>query len=168
MAKICSFSGCENKYKGRGYCASHLWQLRKNRELRPLRKTIIGCSVNGCDESHLSAGFCAKHYHEYQNKSSIKRNFKLKSEVLRYYSKKLSNSDIPCCRCCGEHDFLIFLTVDHIINRKNTTHKKGLLGSALYRFLRRANYPSGYQILCVNCNSAKSDSGICPHERSSQ
>ena len=102
------------------------------------------------------------------NKLSNEERRKVKCEVLGHYSKILSNSDIPCCNCCGEHDFLIFLTIDHITNRKNATHKKGLGGDKIYRYLRRNGYPTGYQVLCVNCNSAKSDSGICPHKRSSK
>jgi len=102
------------------------------------------------------------------NKQIKEISYKIKYNVLSHYSKILSNSDIPCCRCCGENEFLIFLTIDHITNRKNTTHKKGLGGVAMYRYLRDNNYPSGYQVLCVNCNSAKSDSGICPHKRSSK
>ena len=90
----------------------------------------------------------------------------VKEEVLGHYSKKLSNSDVPCCNCCGEHEFLIFLSIDHITDRKNVTHGKGYTGTQLYRYLRRNGYPSGYQVLCINCNSAKSDSGICPHKRS--
>jgi len=113
------------------------------------------------------------YYKEYREKNKNQINKygkdwrdKLKNDVLGHYSKKLSNSDIPCCNCCGEHEFLIFLTIDHITNRKNATHKKGLDGSGLYRYLQKNGYPSGYQVLCVNCNSAKSDSGICPHKRS--
>lgn len=105
---------------------------------------------------------------ERQNKLAKEKREKRKYDVLSHYSKKLSNSDIPCCRCCGEHDFLIFLTIDHITNRKNVIHKKGLAGQAMYRHLQRNGYPPGYQVLCVNCNSAKSDSGICPHKRSSK
>ena len=100
------------------------------------------------------------------NKKTSERNLKVKHEVLSHYSKKLSNSDVPCCNCCGEHEFLIFLSIDHITNRKNITHKKGDAGQTLYRYLRRNGYPSGHQVLCFNCNSAKSDSGICPHKRS--
>ena len=111
-----------------------------------------------------------KEYRE-KNRNKIKKSakntrYEIKNDVLGHYSKKLSNSDVPCCNCCGEHEFLIFLTIDHITNRKNATHKKGLDGSALYRYLQKNGYPSGYQVLCVNCNSAKSDSGICPHKRS--
>jgi len=102
------------------------------------------------------------------NKQIKEISYKVKYDALNYYSKILSNSKIPCCRCCGEHEFLIFLTIDHITNRKNVIHKKNLHGVAMYRYLRDNNYPSGYQVLCVNCNSAKSDSGICPHKRSNK
>ncbi len=97
-------------------------------------------------------------------KAKAKRQ-EIKYEVLSHYSKELSNSDIPCCNCCGEHEFLIFLTIDHITGRKSATHKKGLGGQAMYRYLRKNGYPPSYQVLCVNCNAAKSDSGICPHKR---
>ena len=115
-----------------------------------------------------------KQYHkEYVKKNRLElskktkeRNLKVKEEVLGHYSKKLSNSDVPCCNCCGEHEFLIFLSIDHITDRKNITHGKGYWGSQMYRYLRRNGYPPGYQVLCINCNSAKSDSGICPHKRS--
>jgi len=105
---------------------------------------------------------------ERRSKLAQENSYTVKNEVLSHYSKKLSNSDFPCCNCCGEHDFLIFLTIDHITNRKNVTHEKGLGGQKMYHYLRKNGYPTGYQVLCVNCNSAKSDSGICPHKRSSK
>jgi len=105
---------------------------------------------------------------ELQDKNAKEKRDAIKYDVLSHYSKKLSNSDIPCCRCCAEHEFLIFLTIDHIENRKNATHKKNLAGQNMYRYLRKNGYPSDYQVLCVNCNSAKSDSGICPHDRSNK
>jgi len=59
------------------------------------------------------------------NKLSNEERRKTKYEVLGHYSKKLSNSDFPSCNCCGEHDFLIFLTIDHITNRKKCYSRKG-------------------------------------------
>ena len=172
MVRFCKFPDCKNNDHARGYCAAHNWQLKKHQELRPIKKKIIGCSINGCDESHTARGFCAKHYREhyreYTSKLTKDTALEIKTDVLRHYSKKLSNSDIPCCRCCDEHEFLIFLTIDHITNRKNTTHKKSLVGRSMYRYLQKEGYPSGYQVLCWNCNSAKSDSGICPHKRSTK
>ena len=107
-------------------------------------------------------------YKQRQSRQARERNLKLKNEVFSEYSRRDSNSDVPCCKCCGENEFLIFLTIDHITNRKNTKHKKGLSGNGLYKYLKKENCPPGYQVLCFNCNSAKSDSGICPHKRSSK
>lgn len=111
------------------------------------------------------------HYYYNNNREKFrayirKEHQKTKYEVLAHYSKKLSNSDFPCCSCCGEHEFLVFLTIDHITDRKNITHKKGDSGAKIYHYLQRSGYPSGYQVLCCNCNSAKTDSGACPHKLS--
>ena len=50
----------------------------------------------------------------------------------------------------------------HIYGRKHLSEEeKTLKGDKLYRWLIRKNFPSGYQILCMNCNFAK---GKCSHE----
>ena len=102
------------------------------------------------------------------------KRLEIKLDVFSHYSKKLSNSTIPCCNCCGENKFLIFLTIDHVKGWKNynepdLSKRKGskrLGGNQLYRYLQKNNFPSGYQVLCMNCNSAKSDNEVCPHQRS--
>ena len=102
---------------------------------------------------------------EIKKKRDAKR-LEIKLEVLSHYSKKLSNSKIPCCNCCGENKFLIFLTIDHIKGRKNYDEgPRRLIGKELYRFLQKNNFPKGYQVLCMNCNSAKSDNDKCPHQK---
>ena len=106
---------------------------------------------------------------ENENKTIERRN--QKTAVMAHYSKKLSNSDIPCCNCCGENQFLIFLTIDHIKGWRNSkeTERRGgkrLTGKDLYHYLQKNNFPAGYQVLCMNCNSAKSDDEVCPHQRS--
>lgn len=71
------------------------------------------------------------------------------------------------CVCCGETE-LFFLTIDHIeenggIHRKEI-HQKG---RNFYRWLRKNNYPDGFQVLCFNCNVGKYlNKGICPHATS--
>jgi hypothetical protein len=105
--------------------------------------------------------------HDELKKKRDAKRLEIKLEVFSHYSKKLSNSNIPCCNCCGENKFLIFLTVDHIKGRKNYDEgPKRLVGKELYRFLQKNDFPVGYQILCMNCNSAKSDNNVCPHQRS--
>jgi len=91
-----------------------------------------------------------------------KSNYIRKNKILTYYSK----NNFPECVCCGEKSNLIFLTLDHIEGRKNVTHKKRLGGKDLYTWIEKNNFPSGFQTLCHNCNSAKSDSEMCPHQRS--
>ena len=60
------------------------------------------------------------------------------------------------CVFCGE-DKLIFLTIDHI-NDNGTEHRRetGMwCGTGTYRWLKKNNYPEGFQTACFNCNSAK-------------
>ena len=91
-------------------------------------------------------------------------NGQAKAKVFAHYSKVVSNSDIPICACCGYSD-LRFLSVDHIDGRKNLSVKeKKLGGSNLWKYLIKTGLPSGYQILCHNCNIAKGQGKYCPHQ----
>ena len=169
MVRFCKFPDCKNNDHGRGYCAAHNWQLKNKSELTPINPIRTGCTEKGCNNPHIANGLCGKHYQQEKSpKTKIKR-LELKKEVFSHYSKKLSNSDIPCCACCGENKFLIFLTIDHIKGRDDLPDKeKNLVGTALYAYLKRNNYPPKYQVLCINCNSAKSDFDECPHKRSTK
>jgi len=65
------------------------------------------------------------------------------------------------CKCCGEK-LLDFLTVDHI-NGGGNTHRKIIGNGSISMWIKRNNYPKGFQILCMNCNHAKGKLGRCPH-----
>ena len=80
---------------------------------------------------------------------------KRKAEVLAAYGNK--------CACCGE-SAPVFLTIDHI-NNEGAAERKATrtTGSTFYAWLQRRGYPPGYQVLCWNCNWAKSHGG-CPHK----
>ena len=80
------------------------------------------------------------------------------------YSKRLSDSNIPCCRCCGENSHLDFLTIDHIESRKMSGHKRTFNGTQLNAELKKKNFPNGFQVLCWNCNMVKGFYGKCAHE----
>jgi hypothetical protein len=86
--------------------------------------------------------------------------FNLKKEIFTHYSK----SEIKCS-CCG-FDNITALTIDHIQGRKKVEHRQDFQGKLLYYWLRRHDYPKGFQVLCVMCNLAKHDTGICPHTKS--
>jgi hypothetical protein len=78
------------------------------------------------------------------------------------------------CHCvwCGEADIQA-LCIDHI-NNDGASHRKALgakctgniTGERFYRWLRRNHYPKGFQVLCFNCNQAKSrNGGVLPLSR---
>lgn len=85
---------------------------------------------------------------------------RLKDEVFAAYGGYI-------CSCCGITEPM-FLQIDHIDRDGYKLRKEQGLGSRLYGWLRRNNYPKGYQVLCANCNHARSrkdnPSGICLHK----
>lgn len=70
------------------------------------------------------------------------------------------------CTCCGIDDWR-FLTIDHI-NGGGNEHRRELGtvgGQPFFRWLRNNGYPKdNFQVLCMNCNVAKSWYGQCPHK----
>lgn len=91
-------------------------------------------------------------------KDRQRRNRRLvKVEVLTRYGGCF-------CVCCGESG-IEFLTIDHM-NNDGAEHRKKLGGGGirLYPWLKKNGYPSGYQVLCYNCNIARHwNGGVCPH-----
>lgn len=69
----------------------------------------------------------------------------------------------PICRCCGETE-LIFLALDHI-KEDGAAHRRAIGSGArnLYCWLIKNQFPPEFQVLCHNCNVAKSLGG-CPHQ----
>lgn len=73
------------------------------------------------------------------------------------------------CSCCKEKH-LEFLTIDHIAGG-GTVHRRELAakgfgwGNSMYRWLKAEGYPSGYRVLCMNCNFAHGKFGYCPHKK---
>ncbi len=84
----------------------------------------------------------------------VKRKFKLRVEAIEKYGGR--------CVCCGEDEYK-FLTIDHI-NNDGAEHRKKVPISYLTEWLKRNKYPSGFQLLCYNCNMAKGHYGTCPHK----
>ena len=93
-----------------------------------------------------------------QKKESRIRNLS-KNRVLSYYS-----GGNPICSCCGETE-LIFLTLDHVDERKKSGHSRELSGEKLYRWAEKNNFPQIFKVLCFNCNYIKYLDGICLHKQ---
>jgi hypothetical protein len=80
----------------------------------------------------------------------VERNKKWKIEVLTHYG----NGVLACVKC-GFTDIRA-LTIDHI-NNDGYAHRKtlGLSGRGFYYWLKRENFPEGFQTLCMNCQFIK-------------
>lgn len=83
-----------------------------------------------------------KYYNEYT------RNYaqNLRYTAIRHYSHTMS------CAKCGEKD-LRCLSIDHI-NGGGNKHLKEI-GVPIAQWLRKNNYPNGFQVLCMNCQWRK-------------
>lgn len=94
----------------------------------------------------------------YRKKFSDWKN-KIRLEVLSHYSKGRMK-----CACCKESE-IKFLAIDHLNGGgRKECQKLGRRGISFYMWLKKNNYPKGYQILCHNCNLAKGFYGKCPHK----
>jgi hypothetical protein len=98
----------------------------------------------------LRRKFMAAHpgYHrKYYNKARL--------EAINHYGGK--------CACCGEGKYE-FLAIDHM-NGGGSGHRRDLSqkGVKFLTWLKKNNYPDGFQILCFNCNMSLGFRGYCPH-----
>ncbi len=95
----------------------------------------------------------------YEKYKSQKRSYGLRDKliVINHYGGK--------CSCCDVGDTDV-LAIDHV-NGGGTKHRKEInkTGSSFRTWLIKNNFPDGYQVLCFNCNSAKTLFGGCPHAR---
>lgn len=76
---------------------------------------------------------------------------RLKQEVLSHYS-----ISPPVCAHCRITDIDV-LCIDHIAN-DGAEHRRIIghnYGANFYRWLKKNNYPGGFQVLCRNCNWKK-------------
>ena len=77
----------------------------------------------------------------------------LKIEVYSCYSKIHSDSNIPCCRCCGLNTDIEFLALDHIAGRKEMDSEPELVklgysskmrSFSLLNWVKKNNFPNGF------------------------
>lgn len=128
----------------------------------------VYCGVNPFAMGKRGCDVCLKNKYTKQLESIKKDNYKhvklyrlkKRQEVVEKYGGK--------CRCCGEHR-LPFLTIDHV-NNDGASDRKELYGSQKgcslkwYLKLCRESPRDDLQVLCWNCNAAKSHFGECPHQ----
>jgi hypothetical protein len=132
----------------------------------------MGLWAKGLGVKHIG---CGNEPDSIKSEENVRNNLRL--SILQTYSKRLSNSDIPCCRCCGESSNIEFLAIDHIAGRKQMDSEPELVklgyspkwktSNSLLLWMAKNNFPKGFQILCHSCNFAKGHSkdNKCPHEK---
>ncbi len=70
------------------------------------------------------------------------------------------------CVCCGESE-RDFLSIDHIAGNGNKMSREFGIpreGYQLYKWLFDNGFPSGFQVVCMNCNLSKGKHGLCVHK----
>jgi hypothetical protein len=147
----------EQKFPG-GYrvlCHNHNFKehLRHNRE-------AFEAKVWDDTNSHKTRVINGKEYPVDLRKDAIARSkyyAAIKLECLVHYS-----SIIPSCACCGEQDQEV-LSIDHIGGDGRKHRREVGLGNQFYKHLVDAGFPSGYRVLCWNCNFSFGLYGECPH-----
>lgn len=84
-----------------------------------------------------------------KHRGYVKKNrIKTKLQVIQYYSPELK------CIRCGFNNIKA-LSIDHI-NGDGRKHRELVgEGSTFYRWLKNNSFPSGFQVLCMNCNWIK-------------
>lgn len=138
---------CGNAVKpGRTYCQEHLKQASKRLQ-NLIAKGICPCGKRPTRPSKRSCAVCAEGHH--------RRSLVFKQRAFAAYGG-------PQCKCCGETT-IEFLSIDHI-DGDGAEHRQ-TIGNRIYRWLFRNSYPSGFQVLCMNCNFAKGQFGQCPHQK---
>ena len=90
------------------------------------------------------------------NNATIKRYNEIRDKVFAAYGGYI-------CNCCGETE-PSFLSIDHV-NNDGAEHGRKIGNSYSYRWLLINNFPSGFQVLCMNCQwGKKNNNGVCLHE----
>src|SRR3954470_8195665 len=80
----------------------------------------------------------------------------VREEVIKHYGGQ--------CACCGESE-MCFLCIDHI-EGGGRKHRDAV--GNIIPWLRSRGFPSGYRVLCYNCNAAREQNGgVCPHSAAS-
>jgi len=151
----CTFCGKSKKlsefYKDR----THPWGTRTR------CKECIGLINHGEAARRAKSGYDRERY---------KKTRAEKIEQQRVYRRELREAALDHyggkCACCGE-DRYEFLAIDHI-DGGGEDHRKAIKRIPIERWLKNRGYPSGFRVLCHNCNMALGLYGYCPHESPSE
>lgn len=150
---------CRNvALQGRRRCIHCLERSKKKAKRERIRRKEAGlCIACGCSQPPREPSTIYCQNHRRANIERLKRfEQRRKREVFEKYGGVI-------CRCCGETR-IEFLALDHIHGGGNR-HRREAKIVKLAAWLKRNDYPPGFQVLCFNCNQAKGAGIVCPHQR---
>jgi len=174
----CSIEHCTALAVGRGWCRKHYGRWKRTGDPR---KVTMGpecpricriCGSNGpffktgriCKKCNGARGAKWRSNHAARERENNRRSAR---ECHRRNRAAVVAAYGGHCACCGERE-LVFLAIDHkegggSTHRRSLTRNGEICGSYnFYGWLVRNGFPPGFQVLCHNCNFAKSHGG-CPH-----
>lgn len=113
-----------------------------------------------CNASRGYYGYCPHRPREAANDRFDKdrtKSFAKKRAVFERYGGSF-------CACCNETEFE-FLCLDHI-DGDGARHRREIgNGISMTSWAAANDYPSWFQVLCINCNFAKRDGEHCSHSK---
>ena len=126
--------GAEHKRKIGGSSRLYRWLIHNN---FPSGFQVLCWNHNWLKRVHSisrsgskASGYC----HDYRAR--------LRHIIINHYGGK--------CACCGETN-IDLLTIDHM-NGGGKKHLKEIGNCNFYRWLRDNGFPTGFRVLCFNCN----------------
>jgi len=127
-------------------------RMREKKARHVAAGNCIDCGHSiGTSPSRVYCEKCRQHH------GGTRWSRQLRLQVLRAYG-----GTTPACTCCGVAQ-VEFLTLDHI-SGGGRAHRRRYTGTTgVYSELKRSGFPSGYRVLCFNCNLAGSAYANCPH-----
>jgi hypothetical protein len=132
---------------GREYYSNHKEQISDyQKEYNKVNKVKVAMAIRKYYESNQERIIDGRE----RRKPIIRQhNLELKIDVCTHYG----NGVCACIRC--GFDDIRALSIDHINGCGVEARKKETAGVSFYRKLKKNNYPSGFQTLCMNCQFIK-------------
>ncbi len=155
-AGLCEGSCGRLAMPGKVHCAECARGMSvKTRKKRAKRRAGGICTYCGMQEVEKGFKMCQGCRLRTNERNQI-RTKKLRDEVFAAYG--------GCrCACCGEIR-AEFLQMDHVDGGGAKHRRDDPTAIRIYHWLKKNNYPSGFRVLCSNCNWAYARYGYCPHQ----
>ena len=132
---------------------------------REAQKMCYRCGKVKVQDGYKTCEDCSKKAYAY-HKRDPKARARAKAKYQKVKDELFQAYGGYCCACCGETEPM-FLCIDHIDGngeKHRTSIGVGTRGRNMYTWLKKNDFPLGFQVLCYNCNMGKYlNNGTCPH-----